>query len=245
MGAADVNGPIDTPSEQGRASATRQPHDDPDGLLALYGDCGAAVYTLALQVTSSPAAAAEITCDVFTQVLTRPHQANIATGTPRSRLAALTHTRAIRAARHLRSAPAAQSTGDTSPAVAGPDAQQLARSLAVAARMSGAAADLDAQQRLTLAVTYLAGRTIGDTARILGLSRSTVLAQLATGLRLLAPEDLLPGPEVVDAAAPRPARRAPVRTAIATLRTVFHSRKRATAPSSARHRHASRPPAPG
>jgi RNA polymerase sigma-70 factor (ECF subfamily) len=163
-------------------------------MLELYAESGPAVYTLALHVTCSPDAAAEITYDVFTAVVTGPHQASPAVGTLRTQLVALTHRRATRAARRTRSAAATRST-EVPPTGATLDAQQLARGLALAAQMGGAAANLDPQQRLALALTYSAGRTVGDTARILGLSRSTVLRQLATGLRLLAPGDPGTGPD--------------------------------------------------
>jgi RNA polymerase sigma-70 factor (ECF subfamily) len=160
--------------------------DDADGLPRLYADCGAAVYSLALHVTGSPDAAAEITYDVFIDVGGSPHQASMPNRSPRARLAAAAHERAVRSARRARSASSARSAGESPPLDGRVDAQQLARSLTAASYMGGAAAALAPQQRLVLALTYSAGRTIDETARILGLRRSTVLRQLTSGLQLLA-----------------------------------------------------------
>lgn len=224
---------IDPPAGQDSQTAAGPQRADSGGLLALYAECGAAVYTLALHITSSPSVAAEITYNVFTAVCAAPHQPNLATGTPRTRLGALTHEWATRASR--RSAVGSLSTENPRPTEANLDAQQLARGLALAAQMGGAAGTLDPQQRLALAVTYSAGRTVGDTARILGLSRSTVLRQLTAGLRLLAVEAAPPSSDA-GAQAPRHARRAPVRTATATLRSVLRLSRPQKAPSTARHR---------
>ncbi len=63
------------------------------------------------------------------------------------------------------------------------DSQQLNTALWRASAMSGQAAKLPPQQRLALALTYATGQTIGDVARILGVSRRTVMRQLVDSLR--------------------------------------------------------------
>jgi len=154
----------------------------------LYDSWGPFVYGLALAVTASTAAATEITYDVFMRIWTEPDQVDLAESTLRARLAVLTHARAVRPTPPGCLTPAARSAAGsvrTQDGIGGlTDGQQLALALDRASRMRGAAG-LHPQQCLALALTYLGGQKIGAAARVLGLSRSTVLGQLDAGLRLL------------------------------------------------------------
>jgi len=123
---------------------------DPEALVELYDARAAAVYSLALALTGSTAAATETTYDAFMRLWAQRDTAENTEAPP-------------------------------DPIAEVSDALLLALSLNRAARANGSAAGLHPQQRLALAVTSAGGRTIRETARILGLNYSTVLRQLGGG----------------------------------------------------------------
>ncbi|MDP9239224.1 MAG: hypothetical protein M3O55_01080 [Actinomycetota bacterium] len=149
---------------------------DHGALITLYQRWAGFVHGLALAVTGSPEAAAEITYHVFMQVLADPAGAAMAGGTLRGRLAAATHDRAVRRVRSGRS----DEIDDEA------DRRHLALALSRAASLRGPASRAQPHQRLALVITYLAGHTVQDTARILGLSRAAVVEQLGAGLQMIA-----------------------------------------------------------
>lgn len=181
--------PTHSPSPgDGEFLAGLQSGDGP-AVVRLYETWGAFVYSLALTVTGAPEVAAEITYEVFMFVWADPNEANLADGTVRARLAALTHARAVGVVRDRCAEQSAR--GSAHPPITGgewADRGHLAQAVAKSSGASGAASVLPPQQRLALTLTYLAGHTIRDTARILGLSRPTVLAQLTAGLYALSPK---------------------------------------------------------
>ncbi len=149
---------------------------DQPALVELYQRWAPLVYGLALSRTGSSIVAAEVTYEVFLAVWQGPDEVLATDGAMRARLTALTRGRCARLV---------QRPANVAPVAAeATDGQCLARSLAMAASAPELSAVPHPQQRLALALTYFAGFTLGDAARILGLSRATVVGQISAGLRL-------------------------------------------------------------
>lgn len=148
---------------------------DPEALVELYYARAAAVYSMALAVTGSAAAAAETTHDAFMSLWAQRDAGTNGAGRLRTRRPGAPWR--VDGARPGKGKPEAlpDPVGELS------DALLLALSLTRAARANGSAAGLHPQQRLALAVASASGRTIRDTARILGLHYSTVLRQIGGG----------------------------------------------------------------
>jgi RNA polymerase sigma-70 factor (ECF subfamily) len=158
---------------------------DRRALLELYDQMGSFVYGLALRITASPQAADGITEDVFLQVWDRPQVLDGHGDKIRTRLAVLTHGRAVEWVRVDRAAATARADGDEVPRGAPArfsDAEELAEALTTAGRVQGALADLSPEQRLALEVTYFGGNTYEAAAVVLGVSGAVVAARVSAAL---------------------------------------------------------------
>jgi RNA polymerase sigma-70 factor (ECF subfamily) len=194
--------------------------------MELYDQMSSFVYGVALRITAAPAVADRITEEVFLRVWTHPEELDGHGTKVRTRLAVLTHDRAVEAVRQERAAAAAQV--DTIGAGRGEterfsDGQELAEALGTAARVQEALAALAPEQRLALEVTYFGGNTYVEAAVILGVPSSVVARQVSEALRVVlrsvgraaaeplrtvrldgaAVEALAPGAEGVDRDGPR------------------------------------------
>jgi RNA polymerase sigma-70 factor (ECF subfamily) len=159
---------------------------DRSALIELYDQMGSFVYGVALRITASQQVAENITEQVFLGVWTHPEELDGYGDKIRTRLAVLTHDRAVGAVHHARdtSAPRGDAAGeDAGEPVRFSDGQELAEALSTASRVQGALADLGAEQRLALEVTYFGGNTYEATAAILGVPCSVVAEQVGTALR--------------------------------------------------------------
>jgi RNA polymerase sigma-70 factor (ECF subfamily) len=159
---------------------------DRSALLEMYDQMGSFVYGVALRVTASPKIAASITEDVFLQVWKHPQELDGYGTRVRTRLAVLTHGRAVEWVRRERATAAARADG------AGPpqgetggfsDSEELAEALITAGRVQGALAELSPEQRMALEVTYFGGHTYEAAAAILGVTGSVVAARVSAALR--------------------------------------------------------------
>jgi RNA polymerase sigma-70 factor (ECF subfamily) len=162
---------------------------DRSALMELYDQMGSFVYGVALRITASPQVADRITEQVFLRVWTHPEELDGYGDRVRTRLAVLTHDRAVEAVRRERDAPAPHRGVDSADAlepVRFSDGQELAEALSTASRVQGALADLSAEQRLALEVTYFGGHTYEAAAAILGVPSSVVAAQVSAALRQVA-----------------------------------------------------------
>jgi RNA polymerase sigma-70 factor (ECF subfamily) len=162
---------------------------DRSALLELYDQMGSFVYGVALRITASQHTAARITEDVFLRVWTDPAELDGYGDRVRTRLAVLTHDRAVEAVRRERAASAPRR--DTAGVAAGEpvrftDGQELAEALSTAARVHGALADLDPGARQALEVTYFGGNTYQAAGAILGVPGRVVAEQVGAALRHVA-----------------------------------------------------------
>lgn len=147
---------------------------DPEALVELYYARAAAIYSMALAVTGSAAVAAETTHDAFMSLWAQRDAGTNGDGWSRTRRPGAPWR--VDGAR-----PGTKAEALPDPVGELSDALLLSLSLTRAAQAKGSAAQLHPQQRLALAVASASGRTIRDTARILGLNYSTVLRQLGGG----------------------------------------------------------------
>jgi RNA polymerase sigma-70 factor (ECF subfamily) len=159
---------------------------DRGALLELYDQMSSFVYGVALRITAFADVAERITEDVFLQVWTHPEELDGHGDAVRTRLAVLTHDRAVEAVRQERAAAASREA--CAQAHAGEpgrfsDGQELAEALSTAARVQAALADLGADQRLALEITYFGGNTYTEAAVILGIPASVVAAHVSEALR--------------------------------------------------------------
>jgi RNA polymerase sigma-70 factor (ECF subfamily) len=168
---------------------------DRSALIELYDQMGSFVYGVALRITASAHAADRITEQVFLRVWTHPQELDGYGDRVRTRLAVLTHERAVAAVRQDGDAAARRrdiAGADAGEPVRFSDGQELAEALSTASRVQGALADLSAEQRLALEVTYFGGNTYEAAAVILGVPCSVVAAQVSAALnavsRLLDPD---------------------------------------------------------
>jgi RNA polymerase sigma-70 factor (ECF subfamily) len=161
---------------------------DHGALLELYDQMSSFVYGVALRITASHDVAERITEDVFLRVWTHPEELDGHEDRVRTRLAVLTHDRAVEAVRQERAAAASREARAQAPAgdpARFSDGQELAEALSTAARVQGALADLGAEQRLALEVTYFGGNSYTEAAAILGTPASVVAAHVSEALRLV------------------------------------------------------------
>jgi RNA polymerase sigma-70 factor (ECF subfamily) len=162
---------------------------DRRALLELYDQMGSFVYGMALRITASPPVAAGITEDVFLQIWNHPEELDGHGSTIRTRLAVLTHGRAVERVRRDRAAEADGAEG-TAPHRGEPvgfsAAQELAEALATAGRVQGALAELSPEQQLALEVTHFGGNTYQAAAAILGTTGAVVAAQVGEALHHVA-----------------------------------------------------------
>jgi DNA-directed RNA polymerase specialized sigma24 family protein len=106
----------------------------------------------------------------------------------RTRLAVLTHGRAVEWVRRERAAAAEQTqVADADPGGPGgfSDAEEPAEALATAGRVQGALADLGPEHRLALEVTYFGGNTCQQAAAMLGVPGDVVAERVRAALRHL------------------------------------------------------------
>jgi RNA polymerase sigma-70 factor (ECF subfamily) len=167
---------------------------DRRALFELYDQMGSFVYGVALRITASPGVAAGIAEDVFLQVWNRPEELDGYGTRIRTRLAVLTHDRAVEWVRQERATEDARVDGaDAHRAQPGgfSDAEELAEALLKAGQVQSALAGLTPEQRLALEVTYFGGNTYEAAAVILGVTGPVVAARVCAALhhvsRLLTP----------------------------------------------------------
>jgi RNA polymerase sigma-70 factor (ECF subfamily) len=158
---------------------------DHGALLELYDQMSSFVYGVALRITASQDVACRITEEVFLRVWTHPQELDGYEARVRTRLAVLTHDRAVEAVRRERAAAPRDARADAHAGeqVRFSDGQELAEALSTAARVQGALADLGAEQRLALEVTYFGGNTYEEAATILGTPATAVAAHVSEALR--------------------------------------------------------------
>jgi RNA polymerase sigma-70 factor (ECF subfamily) len=165
---------------------TRLRSRDRSALIELYDQMGSFVYGVALRITASQHVADRITEQVFLRVWNHPQELDGYGDRVRTRLSILTHDRAVAAVRRERDASVPQDDAagpDCGEPVRFSDGQELAEALSTASRVQGALADLSAEQRLALEVTYFGGNTYETAAAILGLPCPVVAAHVGAALR--------------------------------------------------------------
>jgi RNA polymerase sigma-70 factor, ECF subfamily len=172
-----------------RELAARLRSRDRDALLELYDQMGSFVYGIALRITGCPDVAARITQEVFVGVWSRPEQLDGHGTGVRTRLAVLTHARAVEWVREGRTEAAAHADveeADERGAGRFSDAEELADALATAGRVHGALTELTHEQRLALEVTYFGGNTYEAAGAILRIPGSVVAERVSAALHHVA-----------------------------------------------------------
>ncbi len=156
---------------------------DQQALMALYRRYGALVYSLALRVVHIPAAAEEVTQDIFLKVWQQPERWDPAGGQFSSWLLTITRNAAIdRLRKEQRHAAVQADASDEVWATAGQpsitddprwyDGQELARLVR----------GLPPEQRQLIELAFYAGMTHSELAERLGLPLGTIKTRLRTGL---------------------------------------------------------------
>ena len=157
---------------------------DRGALLEFYDQMGSFVYGLALRIAASGEVAAQITEDVFLHIWDCPQELEGHGDSIRTRLAVLTHGRALEWIR--RSAEGAGDDGHRGELCSFSDGEELAESLATAGRVQGAVAELSPEEHLALEVTYFGGNTCEAAAVILGVTGAVVAARVSAALHHVA-----------------------------------------------------------
>jgi RNA polymerase sigma-70 factor (ECF subfamily) len=157
---------------------------DDQALGHLYDRYGSLVYGLARRVTNSPAAAEEITQEVFVQFWEHADRFDESKGSLRSYLGAITHRRAVdwvrsearRREREMKNAHGAS----TEPATRDITAEFAAAD--TAARVRAAVETLPVEQREAVVLAYFGGLTFREVAVKLGLPEGTAKSRLRLAL---------------------------------------------------------------
>jgi RNA polymerase sigma-70 factor (ECF subfamily) len=165
----------------------RMAQGDQTALAALYDRTSALVYGLALRILREPAAAEDVTLEVYTQAYRQASHYDASRGTPSAWLLMLTRSRAIdrlrlEMQRREREAPLEGAAGTVSSA-ADPEACGAAAELQRLVRRALAA--LSPEQREAIAIAYYAGLSHSEIAARLGLPLGTVKTRIHTGMLLL------------------------------------------------------------
>jgi RNA polymerase sigma-70 factor (ECF subfamily) len=157
---------------------------DDQALGHVYDRYGSLVYGLARRVTNSPAAAEEITQEVFVQFWEHADRFDESKGSLRSYLGAITHRRAVdwvrsearRRDREIKNA------HDASTNAATRDITAEFTAADTAARVRVAVETLPVEQREAVVLAYFGGLTFREVAVELGLPEGTAKSRLRLAL---------------------------------------------------------------
>jgi len=159
---------------------------DDRALGLVYDRYGSLVYGLARRVTSSTAAAEEITQEVFVQFWEHADRFDAAKGSLRAFLGAITHRRSVdwvrsEARRREREARTSQdaATGTVATVV---DITTELGAQDTAARVRAAVETLPLEQREAVVLAYFGGLTFREVAASLGLPEGTAKSRLRLAL---------------------------------------------------------------
>jgi len=164
-------------------------HARAGALSALYDRYGRLVYSLALNAVGDPAAAEEITQDVFVRVWQRAGQYRAERGQVSTWLTGITRYRAIDRLRRRGSRPEghrvswAKLAPGAEPAVDGPE--EAAALALERARVRAAVARLPDEQKEALALAYFRGLSHSQIAEALDLPLGTVKTRIRLGMQKL------------------------------------------------------------
>lgn len=170
-----------------------------EALSALYDRYGRLVFSLALNSVGDPAAAEEITQDVFLRVWQRAHQYHADRAKVSTWLTSIARHRAIDQLRRRGSRSEQHSVAwselppDAEPSVNGPE--HVAFLTLERERVRTAIAQLSAEQKQVLALAYFQGLTHSQIAEALALPLGTVKTRVRLGMQKL--RDLLQEDPVV------------------------------------------------
>ena len=156
-------------------------------LAEAYEQFSPVVYGLAARVTGDPAAAEDVTHEVFLHLWERPWVFDPDRGRLRAWLATMAHHRAVD---HLRRASvreryAARAAVEREPAPP-PNPEEAAVAAAVAKRVRVAVDELPDAQRTAVLLAYFEGKTFRQVAQLTGVPEGTAKSRLRLGLRRLA-----------------------------------------------------------
>jgi RNA polymerase sigma-70 factor (ECF subfamily) len=156
-------------------------------LAALYEATHAVVYGQAVRLLGDPAAAEDITLEVYMQVQRLASTYAPSRGVPSAWLLMLTRSRALdyrraQAARQRREVPLQMALGLPSPEL---DPQEWSAAAAQRCRVQAALTALTPAQREVIDIAYYGGLSHREIAVRLGQPLGTVKTRLRTGLRVL------------------------------------------------------------
>jgi len=153
-------------------------------LVELYDRHATLVYRIAVRLLRDPAAAEDVTQEVFVAVWLRPDRFDPGSGTLQAWLAMLARRRAVDAVRlAARQRRRATEQADLrSP----PDPAEQAEAGAVTNSLRKAVAALPEAQRRVVLLAYAGGHTTREIAALLGIPLGTAKSRLRLGLRRIA-----------------------------------------------------------
>jgi RNA polymerase sigma-70 factor (ECF subfamily) len=152
-------------------------------LAEVYRRHGGAVYGLARRVLNSASEAEDVTQEVFLRLWNQPDRFDPGRGTLRSFLLSQSHARAVDAIRSLNARKAREAKDARRTASAEYDISHEAWDLALADKVSGALADLPADERRAIELAYFDGRTYVEVAALLDTPEGTVKSRIRNGMR--------------------------------------------------------------
>jgi RNA polymerase sigma-70 factor (ECF subfamily) len=167
---------------------------EPEALAEVYDQYGRAVYALSLRILGDPAAAEDVTHDVFLKLWRRPEHYRVDRGSLRSWLLAVAHNRAIDVVRRGRTAMqvlAFDRAGQEAlrhDVVAASDPVDLAEHAAQvedASRVRRALAQIPPAQRQAIEMAFFEGKTHLEISAELGEPLGTAKTRIRLGMRKL------------------------------------------------------------
>jgi RNA polymerase sigma-70 factor, ECF subfamily len=168
-------------------------------LAEVYRRHGGAVYGLARRVLNSATEAEDVTQEVFLRLWNQPDRFDPGRGTLRSFLLSQSHARAVDAIRSLNARKAREAKDARRTASAEYDISHEAWDLALADKVSGALADLPADERRAIELAYFDGRTYVEVAAMLDTPEGTVKSRIRNGMRRMRAALVEAGVQGVDA----------------------------------------------
>jgi RNA polymerase sigma-70 factor, ECF subfamily len=171
------------------ALAARLQAGDPAALAEIYDLYGRVVYSLALRLLAEPAAAEDVTHDVFLKLRRRPDQYHVQRGSLRAWLLSVAHNRSIDLLRRRRVAAQWVSADDQeweliSQENATDPGEDAARA-EDAERVRWALAQIPPAQRQAIEMSFFEGKTHVEISAALGEPLGTAKTRIRLGMRKL------------------------------------------------------------
>jgi RNA polymerase sigma-70 factor (ECF subfamily) len=155
---------------------------DDNALAEIYRRYGGAVWAVARRVCGDRTLAEDVTQTVFTDLWRRPHRFDPSRGALRPWLVAQAHARAVDTVRSETARRRRQDRDAQLAPASPPDVETEVHLADQSEQVRRALAQLDAEERQAIVLSYFGGHSYRETAALLGAPEGTVKSRIRRGL---------------------------------------------------------------